>query len=169
MPSIIQNKSIRALSILLVLVVGLGFSTGANTSVAASTKTLGNLSGKWSLPSTVKLPKSKCGTIPVTFKLGPKSLSEGTGSTYVGVSSLMLYTPEKDLIAIETVTWDDYTLEQNGSSSIKFKMRYCKEDWQNADGDFLAGLKKGTISVGAYIESINNVYDEFRTTIKVTS
>jgi hypothetical protein len=158
-----QKSSQKVLTILLAVVIGSGLSYGATPAQASSTKTLGDLSGKWSFPSVVKLAKGNCGTIPISFKLGPRSLKEGTASTSFGYSMFFLYTSAADRYAGEVVSWSSFKLE-SGGTSIKFKMKYCKEDWQNDDGDFLAGLKTGTISVAA----ITNDDQEFYTKIKVT-
>ena len=111
---------------------------------ASTSQTLGNLSGKWTIPTTIKLPKGNCGTFNATFKLGPKSLKPGTNSTPFGYSTFALVTPTIEPIASETVSWDEYLLS-NGSTSRSFKVKFCKTDWQNDDGDFLAGAAAGKV------------------------
>lgn len=113
---------------------------------ASTTQTIGNLSGKWTIPKTIKLPKGNCGTFSATFKLGPKSLKPGTNATSFGYSTFGLYTPMKEPMAGETVGWSDYVLD-SGATSQSFKVKFCKTDWQNSDGDFLAGVAAGKVEV----------------------
>ena len=138
-----RNRMIALVSVLALLMFPSTF-VPAN---ASSTQTVGNLSGKWTIPKVIKLPKGECGTFNATFKLGPKSLKPGTNASSFGYSSLGLYTPMKEPMASQVVSWSDYVLESNGSASQSFKVKFCKSDWQNNDGDFLAGVTKGKVEV----------------------
>jgi len=110
---------------------------------ASADQTLGNLSGKWTFPKTIKLPKSNCGTFNATFKLGVKSLKPGIGATDSGYSTLILVTPMTEALGSATGKWSKNVLS-NGATSQKFKVKFCKTDWQNSDGGFNVGVAAGT-------------------------
>ena len=93
---------------------------------ASADQTLGNLSGKWTIPKTIKLPKGNCGTFNATFKLGVKSLKPGVGSATGGWSKNVL---------------------SNGAISENFKVKFCKTEWQNSNGEFNAGVAAGKVQV----------------------
>ena len=113
---------------------------------ASEVQTLGNLSGKWTFPKTIKLPKGNCGTFNATFKLGVKSLNPGVGSTASGYSTLILVTPLNEGIGFGNAVWKNYILN-NGATSQNFKIKFCKTDWQNSDGDFNVGVAAGRVQV----------------------
>jgi hypothetical protein len=139
-----MRKYILALTSVFVFLVFPATNIPAN---ASSTQSIGNLTGKWTIPKVVKLPKGNCSTFNATFKLGPKSLKPGTNATSFGFSSFGLYTPMKEPMASQVVSWSEYLIESNGSASQSFKVKFCKSDWQNSDGDFLAGVTKGKVEV----------------------
>jgi hypothetical protein len=142
------------------------FSPMSVPAQASTTQTLGDLSGKWTFPKVIKMPKGNCGTFKATFKLGPRSLSEGTGSTDYGFSTLFIYTKSMEPIAFAVASWEDFALESNGSSSESFKVKFCKTDWQNDDGDFLAGISLGNNRVGVVTEAYKKS-SEYKANIKV--
>ena len=113
---------------------------------ASADQTLGNLSGKWTIPKTIKLPKGNCGTFNATFKLGVKSLKPGVGATDSGYSTLILVTPMNESLGSATGGWSKNVLS-NGAISENFKVKFCKTEWQNSNGEFNAGVAAGKVQV----------------------
>jgi hypothetical protein len=134
---------------------------------ASQVQTIGDLSGKWTLPKTIKMPKGKCGTFNASFKLGPRSLKEGTSSTSYGYSALFLHTKSFDPIAAAVVSWNDFKIEETGKPSQSFKVQFCKSDWQNEDGDFVAAITLGKVGVTIVLEG-GGLESEFKSSVTVT-
>jgi Flp pilus assembly protein TadG len=137
-----HSNRLRILALVLASVLPLA-SSPAN---ASADQTLGNLSGKWTIPKTIKLPKSNCGTFNATFRLGVKSLKPGVNATDSGYSTLILVTPMTEGLASATASWSKHVLS-NGTTSQNFKVKFCKTDWQNSAGDFNAGVDAGRVEV----------------------
>jgi hypothetical protein len=114
---------------------------------ASADQTLGNLSGKWTFPQTIKLPKGNCSSFNATFKLGVKSLKPGVSATNSGYSTLILVTPMTESLGSATASWSKNVLS-NGATSQNFKVKFCKTDWQNSGGEFVAGVAAGKVEVG---------------------
>lgn len=112
---------------------------------SANAATLGNLTGKWSYPSTVSMPKGNCGTFTISFKVGFKTKAQDLNLS----TTFTVGNAQGDLIAASTVLADngriDDLFELGKTSGDKFthRVKFCKKPWKDDFGDVFAGVTRG--------------------------
>ena len=135
--------SVRKILFLVWAVLFLFCSAAFATPANAKKITLKNLYFSVTYPATVKLPKSGCSSLKITYKKGIKLQRPGS----FGFVTVVLGVDD------ELAGFKIWSLNQGSDSDRLFssgsgELRFCRDDWLNSDGDGFVGVSPGTHTIG---------------------